>query len=216
MPIEKSVQEWDLSSYPDMDPRDGKPASDYFKLAFLTANGDVAFSTITEKIIINNRTGESIDKVKKGQPRTWDVRGGGSPMVVTKKRGAIPGENIPKVSQIKPHDIRRAEQMIQGKPSVVRMGLWHRPELSEDGEVLGWVEQDRRKNNVPPFWLDVTDSYYQWRAKAYEKFPDPYKNQKRPYTRIQELEIENSTLASAAEKEIAKLRADLEKAKAKK
>src|SRR6185436_13042078 len=184
------VNTWDMADYPDVDPRTGKPASDWFKLAFLTANGDVAFKTYKFK----NKDGVEVEA--KGDRIEAAITGGGGVEKVVRGVKRIV-DHIPKVSFPAPQDIRTAEKEIGCKPTVVRMGLWHTPVLDDDGKVLNWEPVDRKKINSPIYWRDVTEEYYRdWRTQAYGAgiAVDPYKSQQRPYTRMQELELTSKAL----------------------
>jgi hypothetical protein len=192
------VEKWKMDGYPDRDDRDGEPASDRFRLSYLMPNGDVGFKVLrwTEPDPV---TKQPVTVERRGDPRRFDVSGGGGVEKVVRGVKKVV-EMRPMVSMIAPQDIRVAEREIQGKPTIVRMGLWHRPEFSPEGEQIGWVAVDRKKVNTPIYWRDVTDIYYEkWRPAAYKDVADPYKGQKRPYTRIQELELQAEELRKQAE-----------------
>jgi len=205
-------ENWDLSQYPDRDARDDKAASDIYVFAYLNPEGDVDFHRFkwTEK---DRKSGELVTFEKEVQPKIHAITGGGT---IKKKIGGLEKlkTHIPMVSHPEPHDLRAAEKAIAGKPTIVRMGLWHMPKFSEDGEIIEWLAVDRKKLNRPIHWIDVTEEYYRsWRPEAYKNLPDPFKGQHRPYTRMQELEQKNTELLSAKDDEIARLKADLEKRK---
>lgn len=203
-------ENWDLSQYPDRDPRNNKPASDVFVLAYLNPEGDVDFKRFRweEK---DKKTRELVTFEKEVQPKITAITGGGT---TKKKIGGLDKlkTHIPMVSQPEPHDLRSAEKAIEGKPSIVRMGLWHMPKFDSEGTIIEWLAVDRKKLNRPIHWIDVTDEYYgSWRPAAYKDLPDPFKGQHRPFTRLQELEQKNTELLAGKDAEIARLKADLEK-----
>jgi hypothetical protein len=183
------VQEWDLGGYPDRDVRTKRAGSDFYKLSFLNYNGNVEIKRVP---VMVKENGVMVEREDSGGPRTWAVTGGGS-------HGT---KNIQFVSEIYPADIRRAEEEIGGKPSIVLMGLWYHPEYSVEGKIVKWVGVDRRKASVPPYFRDVTNEYYEiWRPKAYgESYPDPYVDQKRPITRFQEMNSELVKVRAVNEK----------------
>ena len=208
----KRCENWDLAQYPDRDPRDEKPASDQFVLAYLDADGNVDFHRFrwTEK---DKKSGDMITFEKEVQPRVTAITGGGT---IKKKIGGLDKlkTHIPMVSHLEPHDLRSAEKAIAGKPSIVRMGLWHIPTFGEDGTIVEWLAIDRKKANKPLSWIDVTNEYYEkWRPAAYKDVPDPFKGQQRPFTRMQELEQQNSKLLTDKDDEIKRLKAELLKKK---
>ena len=99
-------------------------------------------------------------------------------------------------SKIHSVDLRRVEREIEGRPSSVLAALW----FKWDGQT--WEPVDRDKVRHPLFWYDVSERYETWRKDAYENMVDPYKEQKRPYTRIQEMEKKMRELeAQLAEKQ---------------
>jgi len=205
-----AVETWDLSTYPDKDPRDEKPASDVFRLAYLTPNGDIAYK-LQRWTQRNQETGMMEEKTQNGQPRRFDIKGGGG--VEKMIRGSLKIVNHQTmVSKPSPQDIRNAERAIEGKPTMVRMGLWHQPQFNDSGEIYDWKPVDRKKVLQPPYWKDVTEAYYkEWRQDAYDGKSDPYKGQHRPYTRIQELEKAAGEQKASLEAEVNKLRAELAK-----
>lgn len=214
--IEKDVQDWDLSTYPEegRDPRDGKVGSTWYKLQYLTKDGMVDQKTFkqTQPMNILNAQGvvETVQQVveRKGGRRECAITGGIGSSGAKKDLQGFP------TSKIEPVDLKKAEQEIQGKPTLVLMGLFWKPRFDEDGQLLEWVPQDRKKTIMPLFWRDVTEDYYQiWRPEAYKTGVgvDPFKNMQRPYTRLQEI---NQT-AHSREQELLDKIAELEK-KAKK
>jgi hypothetical protein len=196
--VEVPVEEWDLKNYPAKDKRDEKPGSDYFLLVFKDKTGKVGMKTYREKrrdesgrLILDEDTGKPIVETVEYEQRKWAVVGGA-------KEGM---KNYPVTSRIMPEDLRRAEEMIEGKPTEVLMGLWYYP-LYVGDRITKWVAIDRKKAVSPPFKRDVTDLYYsEWRKAAYDDDnADPYQGQHRPYTQIQELELENKKLREAVAK----------------
>ncbi len=205
------VQDWDLTNYPEVDPRDGKPGSAWFKLQFLTKDGMVDAKTIKTmapttvmqpdgSIVAVTQTIE-----KKVGRREYLVTGGiGTP-------GAKKDLQGQPSSKIEPQDLKKAEIEIQGKPTVVLMGLFWQPVYDPDTlEIAEWVPQDRKKTIPPLFWRDVTEDYYQtWRPEAYKIGVDPFKGMQRPYTRLQELMQTGKVQIDEKDKEIARLKAEL-------
>jgi len=201
-PMVKDVQDWDLSSYPEKDPRNSKPGSVWFRMAYLTKDGLVDYKKVPSTV--RDASGKNVTMEANAGPRRWDITGG------IGKSGESDGYQGQPSAEIEGPDLIRAEQQIGGKPSIVLMGLTYEPEFNEDGEILGWKQQDLKKSRQPKFWRDVTDLYYQhWRPKAYLKSVDPFKNQKRPFTKIQELREENAVITASLQKENEELKAQL-------
>ena len=186
--MEKDVQEWDMSSYPDIDPRDGKAGSTWFKLQYLTKDGMVDAKTFKTTMPMNILNGqgviETVNQVieKKGGRREWAVTGGIGSAGAKKDWQGQPASKIESI------DLKKAEQEIQGKPTVVLMGLFWKASYTDSGELIEWVPQDRKKTILPLYWRDVTEEYYaKWRPEAYKTGVDPYKGMQRPYTKMQEV-----------------------------
>lgn len=194
---------WDMSLYPERSERDGKPASDRYRFVVFDKAGMVEWHKVP-KFEEQTREIDGIERVvrvrvgdRNHQPKRWDVTGTG---IVTED-----GDLVPYKYGISPVDVRNAEKKIGGKPTHVQMGIWYNPVFSEvDGDggravkivdgkavILDWTPVDRKKVLQPPYWLNVDIEYFGkngWREKAYEKSPDPYKNQERPVSRVMEME----------------------------
>jgi len=200
----KDVQDWDLSEYPEKDPRNNQAGSTWFKMSYLTKDGAVDHKKVST--ISRDASGKEVQVEVLAGPRTWAVTGGIGKDGVRKGYQGMPS------SLIGPEDLRRAEREIGGQPTVVLMGLTHEPVFDEDGAIIEWRQQDIKKVKVPKFWRDVTEDYFsKMRPAAYASAPDPYKKQSRPYTRIQELTKANQEMKSALEAENAELRKQLER-----
>jgi len=194
----EDVQGWPMERYPFKHPGTGKPISNYWKLVVKRPDGTHDF-----KIWTGTRYNE---KTKQDEVVTLPTHA--KVRMITSLAGvprkdADPFEEsgMTMTDGISPDEVRRAEEWIEGKPSLVTMGLWAK---WENGK---WELTDRKKVSCPLYWLDVTDKYFdEWRPKAYDnEFPDPYVNQKRPYTRIEELQLKEKEI----EKENAALKEKL-------
>ena len=173
------VENWDLSTYP-LRERNGDIQTSFFKMNYKTYDGNTDFL----KWHWNGKD----DTGKQVAPET-DVPYGVKISNVTRPPIEKPpgvketdSEWYGMLSRIPSVDLIRNERKMGGKPTEVLAGLWY--ELV-DGE---WVADDKVKIRIPRFWADVTERYYEWREEAYKTANDPYKGQKRPYTRIQEME----------------------------
>lgn len=193
------VQSWDLTDYPMKDPRNQKAGSTYFKFHVLDKNGRMEHKIVRAKM--RDAAGNEIQVDQDMGPKSWGVTGG---------IGDDDGYQGQPQSFVAEVDLRRAEKEVGGKPSEVLMGLFFHPEINEEGQVVQWLEQDRKKEFIPKWWRNVTDQYYdEWRPKAYAKVMDPFKGQHRPYTKLQEMAQENKSLREKLEKENAELKAKL-------
>ena len=170
------VDTWDLKGYPDK--HNNHAGSDVYRFIVLDKNGTVEWKNVPEGTRPINK-------------KVYDVAGlGTSNQTEVKKLKCRWGIN--------PADIRTAEEWIQGKPTLVQMALWYTPTFREDGAIVKWTPMKRTGEGShvrPEHWLDVTETYYRaWRPAAYKDDPDPYVDQKRPVTRMMELEAEVAAL----------------------
>jgi len=79
--IKKDVREWDLSSYPEKDPRDGMAGSRWWRFTVLESDGRTAHKRVVETV--TNDKGEpmrmmmgSYEAGKDWWARMWAVTGG--------------------------------------------------------------------------------------------------------------------------------------------
>ncbi len=206
MDFQVHVDKWDLSSYPERDPRDKKPGSDSYKLTILAKNGEQQWK-YTPRRRQDRETGEVKEVMEKHQPKMFFVTGVGK--VATKYR------NVTAVSKIAPEDLRNAELEMGGKPSLVQMAMWAYPVFASDGRIMRWTKVDRVKDGKPVAWRQIALEVYDgWRKAAYdENFPDPFEGEPYPTTRMDELEKENRSAQSILDENAAlkKKLAELEK-----
>ena len=182
MPIKMvDVQDWPMSTYPMLS-KAGDPFTSFFKMEILKYDGNTDFKTWHYKG--KDEDGNTIEAnlpYEPNQPRTAALTR------VPKEKPLKVSEDDPEwygmISKIPAEDLIRKEKELGGKPTMVKAGLWFG---WENGE---WVKDDKEKIQSPRYWLDITERYYVWREEAYADHNDPFKNQKRPYTRIQELEM---------------------------
>ncbi len=212
--IKKDVREWDLSSYPEKDPRDGMAGSRWWRFTVLESDGRTAHKRVVETVTndkgepMRDDDGKVMKREKIGGPRMWAVTGG---IGAEGFKKGLQGHPASKIAVV---DILRAEKEISGKPSIVQMGLFYEPVFDDEGRQVDWKEQDRKKEFVPKYWRDMTVQYYdEDRPKAYKNAVDPYAGQKKPTTRIQELTEENELMRKKLEAENEELRRRLEKKK---
>ena len=198
------VESWPMEGYPWRN-RDGDILTNFFKLEIHDADGRTAFHTYRAKTMTQDGEEREVmveDKAT-GKKVPMDVAYALREFGVTTNRNLpAPGQRIDETwhgmrYRIPAVDLRTAEKEIGGKPTMVKVGLWHR---YQDGE---WEAMDLEKLPYPPFWADITDRYYEWRLKAYEGIRDPYASQQRPYTKMQVLRKEH-------EDEVKRLKAELE------
>ena len=168
------VDDWDLGTYPEKDPRDKKAGSDKFRLVVKLKNGEMDWFYTPRR-----RDGKMVDE--KHQPKQFYVTGVGNVRKATV------------VSRIAPEDIRIAEERVGGKPSEIQMALWCYPVWDGSNKIVKWNRVDREKEVKPAAWRTIPiETYKEWRKDAYnEDFPDPYADRPWPTTRLQELESEN-------------------------
>jgi len=182
MAEKQGVDAWDYSKYPDKHPMTGEPVSNVWKLSVLDPHGRMQFKYVKEKVKVQDEeTGELVTK------EVQTPMGSRFALVTSldaRPRGADADEEAGQVmtDKIMPEDIRNAELKIEGRPTVVQMGVWGK---FVDGK---WVMQDKRKSNFPENWRNVTEKYKVWRKKAYELQDDPYKDQPWPQTMVQTME----------------------------
>jgi hypothetical protein len=172
------VDTWPMEKYP-FKMEDGRPVSNYFKLTVLEYDGRASYHYW--KGVSTDEKGNKTEVTKELQPKTT---------MVTSLPGILRrGQDLEEMGGqtmtpcIGPVDLRKQEELLDGKPTVVQMGLW----ASWDG--TKWVKDDVKKVNSPRYWRDVTDEYYEkWRKAAYDGFDDPFADKIRPFTRQQEME----------------------------
>lgn len=194
--MEKHVDEWDLSSYPEQDLLEKHAGSDFYRFIVLDNNGQVDWKRVpTYKKVEKEVDGELVEvKVRNGdrlvERKRWDVVGTG-------KRGSKDPKLVA-VWGIQAEDIRSAEEMIGGIPTMVQMGLYYTPVFDEEGNILKWEGTgDRRIQRQPLALLNVSEYYFAkngWREMAYKDRTDPYRNQKRPVTKFMRDEEEMKEL----------------------
>lgn len=178
MPIKMvTVEGWPMETYPMLS-KEGNPFSAFFKFEYLKYDGNTDFKTWHYKGPDENGVEVEVDV-------PYQVRAGVVSMVPKPKPPRV-SEDDPEwygmISRIRPHDIIATEKDCGGKPTMVKVGLY--------GEWVNgeWVMDDLDKIRIPRFYLDITEKYYKWREEAYQGSNDPFKNQVRPYTKIQEME----------------------------
>ena len=171
------VQDWPMETYPMLS-KTGDPFTSFFKLEVLKYDGNTDFKTWHYHG--PDDAGNIVDADIPYQVKLAAITR------VPKEKPLKVSEEDPEwygmISRIPEEDLIRKEKELGGKPTMVKVGLWYG---WENGE---WIKDDREKIQSPRYWLDITEKYYQWREEAYKSHNDPFKNQKRPYTRIQELE----------------------------
>jgi hypothetical protein len=197
------VQDWNLADYPDRDPRNGKPGSTWWRMAYLDKDGRTAFKTV--KVTMRTPDNQTVTVEQNAGPRRWDITGGIGSSGVKKGWQGQPS------SYIDPVDLKFGEKECGGKPTAVTMGLFYEPQFNDDGQILEWLAQDRKVSHVPKYWRDMTAEYYaEMRPEAYKVGIDPYKNQRRPYTQLQEMRQANEDTRKKLEAENADLKKRLE------
>jgi hypothetical protein len=212
MPKPILVENWPMESYPwktegKRSDFGGKKVSDiytnFFKAEVRNYDGTMSFHTFQARdgagniVTIPMDGSEGVQNVPKVYGITTPIK-----PVPPKQNEADPEWNGNK-SRIHPVDLREMEEKIGGKPTSVLAGLWFR----WNEERKKWEPINYEKTTHPLYWADVTERYYEsWRPEAYKEAFDPFENQKRPYTRIQEMKKE----AAAREAELAAKIAELE------
>lgn len=201
------VQDWDLTDYPDKDPRTGKAGSTWWRMSYLDKDGRTGFKMV--KVKMRGADGREIEIEQNAGVRRHDVTGGIGSSGVKKGWQGQPASYIDGV------DLKYGEKECWGKPTSVMMGLFYEPKFDDELNILEWMPQDRKKTHVPKYWRDMTTPYYaEMRPKAYDSGVDPYKGQKRPYTQLQEMTIANNELRKKLEEENADLKKKLAEKKA--
>lgn len=222
MPEMMTVEDWPLISYPWRPEwkgvREGMIYTPTFKIEFRRRDGSKDFKTWHGYVEKTDEDTGDVSKVEVNVPyqgKSWLISRPCNGVLLPKNHE---DEDDPHyvgwMSLMPPVDLRRAEMEIGGQPTDVMAALRARWDGNQ------WVPDDLEKIHIARYWVDVSDKYFNvMRPRAYENVYDPFKGQKRPWTKVKELEktIRDSAdlkVRSELEKKNADLQAELARLKA--
>lgn len=190
--MKPSIETWPMGTYPWRTKEErtkfgGKVEFDihtnFFKAEVRNYDGTMAFQTFKMK----DERGNIVEVA--GPPKEAGVKSVLNPIPPEMNEDAT--EWAGNKSRIWPVDLRAMEKALGGQPTSVLAGLW----FKYIPETESWEAVDQDKVRYPLYWTDVSERYFNtWRPAAYQGFIDPYKNQKRPITRMMELQMANKKL----------------------